>query len=101
MRRSSCLCWCPWRYMRMRVRSEISASWTTRAWDRGWKSTQNCRDCSRRIDPLRIAWYTARESRVQIPNERWRGYQGGICFSGRKVDARRTTWEIGKVENIG
>lgn len=100
MRRSSCLCWSPWCDMRMRARSEISATWTMDACDRAWDSIRICSDCGRRIDPLRIAWYAARESRIQVPNKVWGRYQWRIYFSGLQVDARRTTGKIGEIENI-
>ncbi len=81
----------------MRVLCEISAARTTTACrTRALRSTIG-RERNWRIDPLRIAWYTGGESRIQVPDEWWRGYQGRVCFSGRYLDARRRTREICEV----
>lgn len=91
----------PWSYMRVRVRIEIPAAWTRDTW-----STRACKPtCGRQrswgIDPLRITRNAGRESRVQVENERRRGYQGRVQLPGRDVDAGRGAWEIGEIKDVG
>ena len=86
--------------MRVRVGRNISApsgciTWITRT------SNDSSGESDCRIDPLRIAWDTGLESRIQVPDEGRRRDQWRVCFSGGQVDARRRTGEVGEIEDFG
>lgn len=80
MHRSSCLCCSPRCCMRMRVRPKISARMTPTRRARALRSTIGG-TCDWGIDPLIPAWYAGGESRVQVPNERWKGYRRRVWCS--------------------